>query len=909
MAILHSNTTIGGSQVISAANMVDHGVITTSNIGSQSVNYAGSAGYTPTISLTSLGSGSVNVNNGSSAVYRTETGNGAAVAYAPLLHLGGGDTMWQIQGTYGASGNGILYFRQGYAGSWGTWLTMLSSANYNSYSPTLTGGGASGTWGIDITGTAGSASSVAWTNVSGRPTALSQFTNDTGFITSTGRAYPRRADGTNINFYWSGQSGQPSWLWGSNDGVNFYVWNPSNFSVNYASSAGSATTAAYFPTLYNGGVQSNPQTYFGQSVGLRVAMTGVPFAWCDTLWINGYSGGDVLSMCAIHTARNGQPRMWISTQTSTGSSYGTTYEVVTEWNSPYALNMNQYVRTSDSPTFAGLSTTGNTNLGDGNGDVTHINDTLHVGATDSGDAHFYFGEGSTGSIQYGSYWYWDSSYGFYWYGRNEGSNSLVMQFETNNLGYVNWHKPFNMQNNEINYLNQVHFYDNVRFYDDGNDRYLNFKWGNATAGGIMFWDGNGSRKGYVYGDGASFGLLDSAGSWKVRVDTGAVELYGTVYLPTTYVGYIYDRDNSGYYIDMNGTSNLYSLTLSGNTHFYPNSWIQLDGSYGLYAPTNNAHFYPNNGTYGSWKSVGSRGGWSGIEFEANNGNVVLMVNPSSNTVGFHNNAYGWQFYWEGGTLYCFKNSYGAGTQATVLDSSNYTTWVPTKTGSGASGTWGIDISGTATYATSAPGYVKGNEWFGSTYIGGGEIYSPIFYDANDSYWRLDPSDYSRYNSADINRVHNYGWYTNSQWGDSAMINIGSDSDPAYPIQGSTNRWDITVYTNSGQIWGLAFVNSSDIRIKENVQNITSGLDIIKSLQPVTYNLLNDAKKKTKAGLIAQEVEPILDHVVTTTYEAETFGDIKGIDYIQLVPYLIQAIKEQNALIEDLTQRIANLENQ
>lgn len=41
-------------------------------------------------------------------------------------------------------------------------------------------------------------------------------------------------------FNWSGQSGQPNWLWGGNDGTNMYVWNPSNFNVNYANSAGSA---------------------------------------------------------------------------------------------------------------------------------------------------------------------------------------------------------------------------------------------------------------------------------------------------------------------------------------------------------------------------------------------------------------------------------------------------------------------------------------------------------------------------------------------------------------------------------------------------------------------------------------------------------------------------------------------
>ena len=79
----------------------------------------------------------------------------------------------------------------------------------------------------------------------GNLTNLNQLTNGPGYITTDGRAYPRRSDGTNINFYWSGQSGQPSWLWGSNNGTDFYVWNPSNFSVNYASSAGSASTAGY----------------------------------------------------------------------------------------------------------------------------------------------------------------------------------------------------------------------------------------------------------------------------------------------------------------------------------------------------------------------------------------------------------------------------------------------------------------------------------------------------------------------------------------------------------------------------------------------------------------------------------------------------------------------------------------
>ena len=44
--------------------------------------------------------------------------------------------------------------------SWGTWRRLLHSGNYNSYAPTLTGTGASGTWGISITGNAASATKL-----------------------------------------------------------------------------------------------------------------------------------------------------------------------------------------------------------------------------------------------------------------------------------------------------------------------------------------------------------------------------------------------------------------------------------------------------------------------------------------------------------------------------------------------------------------------------------------------------------------------------------------------------------------------------------------------------------------------------------------------------------------------------
>ena len=70
------------------------------------------------------------------------------------------------------------------------------------------------------------------------PSSTSQLTNDSGYITADGAAYPRRVGGATMWFDWNGQDGQPNWLWGSNDGVNMYVYNPANFSVNYANSTG-----------------------------------------------------------------------------------------------------------------------------------------------------------------------------------------------------------------------------------------------------------------------------------------------------------------------------------------------------------------------------------------------------------------------------------------------------------------------------------------------------------------------------------------------------------------------------------------------------------------------------------------------------------------------------------------------
>jgi hypothetical protein len=62
----------------------------------------------------------------------------------------GSGTDWSGGGAHeiGFTDNGNLHHRYGTSTTWGSWYKVLDSNNYNSYAPTLTGTGATGTWNI-----------------------------------------------------------------------------------------------------------------------------------------------------------------------------------------------------------------------------------------------------------------------------------------------------------------------------------------------------------------------------------------------------------------------------------------------------------------------------------------------------------------------------------------------------------------------------------------------------------------------------------------------------------------------------------------------------------------------------------------------------------------------------------------
>jgi len=129
--------------------------------------------------------------------------------------------------------------------------------------------------------------------------------------------------------------------------------------------------------------------------------------------------------------------------------------------------------------------------------------------------------------------------------------------------------------------------------------------------------------------------------------------------------------------------------------------------------------------------------------------------------------------------------------------------------------------------------------------------------------------------------------------------------------------------NDGNTWN----STSDLRVKKDVETLTSGLDVIDQLRPVKYKYnQDDAGKSLRIGFIAQEVRDLIPEIVVSN-PTEDFPDgLLGLSLESLVPFLVNAIKDLSTdlqktksdlqqtrsdlqqTVNDLLQRIQALEN-
>ena len=159
--------------------------------------------------------------------------NGYPIPYGNVLQIGGAGAGQLLVGWSGADGSHVDNYvrskRDNDSGAWSPWAKLLTDVNYNAYAPSLTGTGASGTWGISVTGNSGGFTGALAGDVSGTQGATVV------------------ADDSHNHHYALG---------------------------TYISGGGEAPN------------------YFG-SDKLKLQMLTCPWTWCDTLWMSSYGGSDV----------------------------------------------------------------------------------------------------------------------------------------------------------------------------------------------------------------------------------------------------------------------------------------------------------------------------------------------------------------------------------------------------------------------------------------------------------------------------------------------------------------------------------------------------------------------------------------------------------------------------------------
>jgi hypothetical protein len=111
-----------------------------------------------------------------------------------------------------------------------------------------------------------------------------------------------------------------------------------------------------------------------------------------------------------------------------------------------------------------------------------------------------------------------------------------------------------------------------------------------------------------------------------------------------------------------------------------------------------------------------------------------------------------------------------------------------------------------------------------------------------------------------------------------------------------------VGTTSGTVVGA---QTSDERIKNILGPVTYGLDEIKQLDPVSYALKSDPEQTPHLGFIAQQVLPLVPESVFDTDEVIEEGEPTklGMEYVALIPVLVNAIKELSAEVDALKAQL------
>ncbi len=169
----------------------------------------------------------------------------------------------------------------------------------------------------------------------------------------------------------------------------------------------------------------------------------------------------------------------------------------------------------------------------------------------------------------------------------------------------------------------------------------------------------------------------------------------------------------------------------------------------------------------------------------------------------------------------------------------------------------------------------------------------------------------RYNGNDFQGYTNGSWVNlnnnaSSVWGTSGSNAFYNNGNVGIGTSNPTSKLHVTGdVAVSGSI-----IAPSDMRLKENIQHLENATHIVKQLQVYSYKYDKAISKELglstdkQYGLMAQEVKSLLPEIIKEDILEDKNGEsYMGIEYTQLLPIVIQSLKELNAEKERLESRL------
>lgn len=150
---------------------------------------------------------------------------------------------------------------------------------------------------------------------------------------------------------------------------------------------------------------------------------------------------------------------------------------------------------------------------------------------------------------------------------------------------------------------------------------------------------------------------------------------------------------------------------------------------------------------------------------------------------------------------------------------------------------------------------------------------------------------------------------------SGSFNIQSSGGSVFTFDGANFRplanSSCSIGTTSYAFWSMYSYNyytASDRKLKQGIEDLDLGLEFIEKLKPKAYSYTADSSHNKRFGLIAQDVEEILEEDDITSSIVINDNDTRNINYSELIAPLIKAVQELSAIVKQQQNEIEQLKN-